>query len=166
MGWRDRLRAAPAANAVAPDMAECAHANSANCADWSDGMAEPKQLAQLAQTAVMDFSENVASEAAPPVLAALRAAYTARATASIGAFDAADVLADRAAVAAEALGTAMPTSIPPADLVDALAEAMAANPVHRITNHEEAMRYFRGMARNRLATPTGRAMAQGLLRAP
>jgi hypothetical protein len=32
-----------------------------------------------------------------------------------------------------------------------LVEAMAANPLHKITNRKKAMDYFRGMARNRLA---------------
>jgi hypothetical protein len=32
-----------------------------------------------------------------------------------------------------------------------MAEAMAANPVYRITDREAAMEYFRGVARSRLA---------------
>jgi hypothetical protein len=44
----------------------------------------------------------------------------------------------------------LPT-VPVADLVEQMAEAMAANPVYRITNLETAMEYFRGVARNRLA---------------
>jgi hypothetical protein len=36
------------------------------------------------------------------------------------------------------------------DLVEQMAEAMAANPVYRITNRETAMEYFRALARNRL----------------
>jgi hypothetical protein len=37
-----------------------------------------------------------------------------------------------------------------ADAVEAMADEMAANPVHRITNRETAMEYFRGVAMNRL----------------
>jgi hypothetical protein len=44
----------------------------------------------------------------------------------------------------------LPT-ISAADLVGQMAEAMAANPVYRITNRGAAMAYFRGVALNRLA---------------
>jgi hypothetical protein len=42
-------------------------------------------------------------------------------------------------------------ALPCADLVEQMAEAMAANPVYRITDKEAAMAYFRGVPRNRLA---------------
>ena len=52
--------------------------------------------------------------------------------------------------------------IPLAVMVEAMAEAMAANPVYRITNREKAMDYFRGVARNRLAA-TEDPLARGLM---
>jgi hypothetical protein len=48
-----------------------------------------------------------------------------------------------------------PPAIPVADLVDRMAEAMAVNPVYRITDMEAAMAYFRGVASNRLAASRG-----------
>jgi hypothetical protein len=47
-------------------------------------------------------------------------------------------------------------------MVKALAEAMAANPAHRITDRDKAMAYFRSMARRRLAATNDR-LARGLL---
>ena len=96
-----------------------------------------------------------------PDLAALAAACEARGPVLAGAFDAPDVAADHAAVAAEA-----PVPViadPPADaIVQALAEAMAANPAHRATNRETAMACFRAEARRRLAA-TNDPVARGLL---
>lgn len=110
-----------------------------------------------------DFDNAGRNERPAPEAADLTAACEARSDTLAGAFDAPDVLADRAAVAAEAPGTVAPPGIPPADaMVEALAEAMAANPAHRITNRETAMAYFRGMARNRLAMAND-PMRRGLL---
>jgi hypothetical protein len=52
--------------------------------------------------------------------------------------------------------------IPLTDLVERMAEAMAANPVYRITNREAAMAYFRANALTRLSA-TNDPMARGLL---
>ncbi len=84
-----------------------------------------------------------------------------------GAYSAPDVLADRAAIAAEVEGT-MPSPLPPpVDIVEALAQALAnraeATPgVRFIGGREAAMPYFRGQARNRLSS-TNDPMARGLL---
>jgi hypothetical protein len=51
---------------------------------------------------------------------------------------------------------------PDADMVAMMAEAMAANPAHRITDHGKAMHYFRAQAIRRLAL-TNDPMVRGLL---
>jgi len=78
-----------------------------------------------------------------------------------------DVLADRQAIAAEAPDRVVPPSIPPADMVEALAAALAdraeATPgVGFVGGRETAMAYFRGQARNRLGA-TSDPMARGLM---
>ena len=69
-----------------------------------------------------------------------------------GAYAAPDVLADRQAIAAEPPARPAAPSIPPTDLVERLAAALAApRPWQRIEGDPaRAMAYFRGMARNRL----------------
>jgi hypothetical protein len=83
----------------------------------------------------------------------------------VGAFDDPDVAAERKAIAAdrwppERLSPA-PTE-PPAELVERLADALAARPGHRITNRDQAMPYFRAEVRRRL-TLTNDPLARGLL---
>ncbi len=69
-----------------------------------------------------------------------------------GIAEASDVLADREAIAAEEPGRVAPPSIPPADLVERLALAMAApKPWQRIEGDPApALAYFQGQARRRL----------------
>jgi hypothetical protein len=81
-----------------------------------------------------------------------------------GFYDAPDVQADRAAIAAEEPGrVSLRPTPPPAELVKRLALAMAApKPWQHIEGDPAlAMAYFRGMARNRLAPLDG--LARGLL---
>jgi hypothetical protein len=77
----------------------------------------------------------------------------------------ADVAADRVAVAADVWTPDRPAphpTNPPADMVEALAEALARTPGQRITDPVKAMEYFRSEARRRLAM-TNDPMARGLL---
>ena len=89
----------------------------------------------------------------------------ARATVLAGAYSDPDVQADRAAIAADAWpDDARPAATdPPSDLVERLAQAMAApRPWQRIEGDPApALAYFRGMARNRLDRLDG--LARGLL---
>lgn len=118
----------------------------------------------MSQLASGEFPGKVATEApaARPDLAALRAACEVRSEALAGAFDAPDIAADHAAVAAEAPDAVAPPFIPPADMVEALAEAMAApRPWQRVTDLDKARTYFVAQARRRLAALD--PLARGLL---
>ena len=102
-----------------------------------------------------------------PVFAELAGACETRTAALAGAYDAPDALDDRAAIAAEVPGTVASPSIPAADMVGALALALAdraeaSGAVRFNGGREAAMHYFRGQARNRLAA-TNDPMARGLL---
>ena len=68
----------------------------------------------------------------------------------------------RAEPANDTMPAVLPAAIAAPDIVEALAEAMAANPAHRITGRERAMSYFRAEARRRL-TLTDDPMVRGLL---
>lgn len=103
-------------------------------------------------------NERPATEAAD-----LTAACEARAEALAGAHADIDVRADRAAIAAEEpSGTPPRVTAPPADMVEALAQALSRQPGHQITDPVKAMEYFRSEARRRLAL-TNDPMARGLL---
>ena len=80
-----------------------------------------------------------------------------------GIAEAPDVQADRAAIAAEGLNEPFTPSVPPADLVERLAAAMAApRPWQRIEGDPApALAYCRGEARRRLDRLDG--LARGLL---
>lgn len=72
-------------------------------------------------------------------------------------------LADRATIEAEPLLYHPALAAEPLpDIVEALAQSMAANPAHRITDHNTAMQYFRAQARRRLST-TNDPVVRGLL---
>jgi hypothetical protein len=92
-----------------------------------------------------------------------RAPSSAALVALAGACCAPDVLADRAAIAAEVPGRTAAPSIPPADMVERLAVAMAVpRPWQRIEGDPApALAYFRGQARRRLDALDG--LARGLL---
>ncbi len=169
MGWRDRLRVALAAEDEAPDAAECAHAKTANSAKTPIAEGGGEVLAHLAVLAEGHLAESGAagtignpandpaplpqSPAADADLAAMRAACEARAAALTRAYDDPEAQADRTAIAAEAQSLAPPPSSPVTDIVERLAQAMAApRPWQRIEGDPApALAYFRGMARNRLA---------------
>lgn len=138
MGWPDRLHTALTAEAAAPDAAECADAKTAKTAKTSaEGV-----LARLAVLAEGCFPQSGPAVAVvlPSAVSGLASACEARAEALAGAFDRPDVQADRAAIAAEELSAVPPpVSAPPADMVEALAEAVAWQPGQRITDPVKAM---------------------------